>query len=79
MTCWIHLLRLKIIDSDIQHNIYRVDRRNSAKGSYQTTDMYLERLVAWKAAIPPQSNQWDPSDRQNFRGDEYQSYDSYVR
>jgi hypothetical protein len=81
MTCYIHLLRLRIIDSEIQHDIYRVDNRNSAKTIYQTTDDFLERLSAWRDAIPPQSthsSQPDPTNRNNFRGDEYRSYDSYV-
>lgn len=78
MTCYIHLLRLRRIDSDIQHTLYRVDCPNSAKNAYKTTDMFLEKLIAWKDAIPQQSTHWDPTNRHNFRGDEYQSYASYV-
>ncbi|KAH6669955.1 fungal-specific transcription factor domain-containing protein [Halenospora varia] len=78
LTCFIHLLRLRIIDSEIQHSIYRVDCRSSSKSVYQKTDAFLEKLIAWKDAIPPQSTQWDPADRHKFRGDEYQSYDSYM-
>lgn len=79
MTCYIHLLRLRIIDTEIQHNIYRVDSPNSPRTIYKTTDRFLERLFAWKNSIPPQSIEWDPANRNDFRGDEYQSYDSYVR
>lgn len=79
MSTFVHLLRLKILDSEIQHNIYRVDRPHSSKGVYQSTDRFLERLQAWKEAIPPQSMQWGTTEGNNFRGDEYMSYDSYVR
>ncbi|KUJ08658.1 uncharacterized protein LY89DRAFT_676572 [Mollisia scopiformis] len=78
MSCYIHLLRLKVIDSEIQHKIYRVDRVKSPETIYKTTDLILEKLYAWKAAIPPESTHWDPSDRQSFRGDEYRSYDSHM-
>lgn len=78
MTCFIHLLRLRRIDSDIQHHIYRVDRRTTSKDIYEATDMFLEKLTAWKDAIPHESTEWDPTNRHEFRGDEYRSYDSYV-
>lgn len=78
MSTFIHLIRLKIIESNIQHDIYRVDRPNASKSIHQATDIFLERLYAWRDAIPPQSKQWGPTDRHQFRGDEYMSYDSYV-
>ena len=78
MSTFIHLLRLKIIESDIQHNVYRVDRPSVSKAIHQLTDTFLERLYAWRDAIPPQSKEWGPADRHKFRGDEYMSYDSYV-
>ncbi len=78
MTCFIHLLRLKMIESEIQHKVYRVDNAKSPKTIYETTDRFLERLTAWKDAIPPQSNLWDSTNPKNFKGDEYRRYDSYV-
>lgn len=78
MSTFIHILRLKKIESDIQHNIYRVDRPSASKSIHQSTDLFLERLYAWRDAIPPQSKHWGPADRNKFRGDEYMSYDSYV-
>jgi hypothetical protein len=78
MSTFIHLLRLKMIESDIQHNIYRVDKPSVSKSIHQSTDSFLERLYAWRDAIPPQSKKWGPADRHRFRGDEYMSYDSYV-
>jgi hypothetical protein len=50
MTSFIHHLRLKQIESDIQHEIYRVDR--PAWISDAVIQQYLDRLNAWKDAIP---------------------------
>ncbi|KAJ9142369.1 Fungal-specific transcription factor domain-containing protein [Pleurostoma richardsiae] len=50
MTSFIHRLRLKQIESDIQHEIYRVDR--PAQLSDVVIQQYLDRLNAWKDAIP---------------------------
>lgn len=46
MTTIIHLFRLKRIESEIQHEIYRVDRSKSTKDVCATTDAFLERLHA---------------------------------
>lgn len=78
MSCYVHLLRLRIIDSEIQHKVYRVDCVKSPESIYKMTDILLAKLQAWKDVIPPESTHWDPRDRQTFRGDEYRSYDSYV-
>lgn len=80
MTAFIHLLRLKRIEAEIQHKIYRVDKVKSAEWLYKTTDVFLEKLIAWKVAIPPEATcaQPESTDRQNFRGDEYRRYDNYM-
>lgn len=78
LTCYIHLIRLRRIESDIQHTIYRVDKPAVSSSIYKTTDMFLDKLAAWRDAIPLQSTEWDPTNRTNFRGDEYSSYDSYM-
>ncbi|RDI86727.1 hypothetical protein Vi05172_g3157 [Venturia inaequalis] len=80
MTTFIHLLRLKRIEADIQHKIYRVDKAKSAEWLYKKTDIFLERMIAWKDAIPPEatSAQLDSTDRQTFRGDEYRRHDNYM-
>ncbi|KAE9978160.1 hypothetical protein BLS_000838 [Venturia inaequalis] len=80
MTTFIHLLRLKRIEADIQHKIYRVDKAKSAEWLYKKTDMFLEHMIAWKDAIPPEatSAQLDSTDRQSFRGDEYRRHDNYM-
>jgi hypothetical protein len=69
MTCFIHLLRLKRLESEIQHKVYRVDTTKSVEAIEKTTDTFLNQLREWKDAIPPQSTEWDPKDRQTFRGD----------
>lgn len=80
MTTFIHLLRLKRIEADIQHKIYRVDKAKSVEWLYKKTNTFLEQMIAWKDAIPPEatSAQLDSTDRQNFRGDEYRRYDNYM-
>lgn len=78
MTTIVHLLRLKRIESEIQHKIYRVDRSKSFKTICATTDAFLERLRAWKDAIPPQSKQYDLFNSQTVAGNDYRTYDSYV-
>ncbi|KAL7628553.1 hypothetical protein AAE478_000068 [Parahypoxylon ruwenzoriense] len=50
LTSFIHRTRLKQIESDIQHNAYRVDQPNDV--SDVTINMFLDRLNAWKDTIP---------------------------
>jgi hypothetical protein len=78
MTTIVHLLRLKRIESEIQHKIYRVDNSKSSKAICATTDMFLEKLRAWKEVIPPQSKQYDLSNSMSLAGNDYRTYDSYV-
>lgn len=53
MTCYLHLIRLKKLESEIQHDIYRVDSSNTQASVYQATDRYLERLYAVRSPIFP--------------------------
>ncbi|ETN38231.1 uncharacterized protein HMPREF1541_06262 [Cyphellophora europaea CBS 101466] len=79
MTTFIHLVRLKIIESEIQHKIYRVDRLKSSASTCRTTDGFLERLYAWRDAIPPESSKSSPLDSAPADdGDVYRGYDSYM-
>lgn len=78
MTTIIHLLRLKRLESEIQHKIYRVDKTSSSKEACTTTDVYIEKLIAWKNAIPPQSNRNDKDGGAGVPGGEYRTYDSYM-
>lgn len=50
LTSFIHRTRLKQIESEIQHIIYRVDRPNDVSDA--TISSFLDRLNAWKDAIP---------------------------
>jgi len=59
MTCFIHILRLKRIESDIQHNLYRVDNSTDLSLRSIQTEKFLEKLTAWRDQIPPQDNRID--------------------
>ncbi|CAJ2501292.1 Uu.00g041450.m01.CDS01 [Anthostomella pinea] len=50
LTSFIHRTRLKLIESEIQHVIYRVDRPNKVPDT--TINMFIDRLSAWQDAIP---------------------------
>jgi hypothetical protein len=54
LTCFIHVVRLKRIESKIQSKIYRVDVLVS--NLPQETEQFLEALATWKNAALPQSN-----------------------
>lgn len=78
MSTFIHLVRLKRIESEIQHKIYRVDHAKSSSMINAITDGFLERLYAWKDAIPPESTQVDSTNPISLKDNVYRSYDSYV-
>ncbi|EXJ82048.1 hypothetical protein A1O1_08117 [Capronia coronata CBS 617.96] len=69
MSTIIHLLRLKKIESEIQHEIYRVDRTKPSSAIHAITDAFLEKLYAWKDAIPAQSIQLDSGEPRNLKSD----------
>lgn len=50
LTSFIHRTRLKQIESEIQHDVYRVDLPNDVCDV--TIDSFLDRLNAWKDTIP---------------------------
>lgn len=74
MSTLIHLLRLKRIESEIQHQIYRVDKIKSPQEIYAETNNFLKSLLAWKNVIPRFETQTEMPENQV-----YLSYDSYVR
>lgn len=78
MSTFIHLVRLKRIESEIQHKIYRVDRAKSSSMINTITDSFLERLYAWKDVIPQESTQVDSTNPISLKDNVYRSYDSYV-
>jgi hypothetical protein len=84
LTCYIHLTRLKRIESEIQHEIYRVDHPHNAGDAQIATEKFLDRLRTWKDLIPPVTAEWDNEAhgvsrrKSNSRENEYHSLDSYV-
>jgi hypothetical protein len=71
LTSFIHVTRLRQIESDIQQTIYRVDRCQPIDES--VTEDFLARIEQWKSMIPPDShNVPDVGDVP------YEGYDFYV-
>ncbi|KAI2614671.1 fungal-specific transcription factor domain-containing protein [Hypoxylon fragiforme] len=50
LTSFIHRVRLKQIESEIQHDVYRVDQPKEV--SKTIINSFIDRLHAWKDAIP---------------------------
>lgn len=75
LSCYIHLLRLKRIESMIQHTMYRVDCPPLSDTSHQT-DKYLELLSEWKHGIPAQSV--DRAESTFHQGSYFHAIDIYV-
>ena len=72
MSCFIHICRLRIIESNIQQNIYRVDQPDI---EVTEIDRFLQQLEAWKDAIP-QDAQRSPTSTSN--GTSFAGRDYYV-
>ncbi|KAI1082921.1 fungal-specific transcription factor domain-containing protein [Whalleya microplaca] len=68
LTSFIHRTRLKKIESEIQHTVYRVDRPN--KVSEAIIDLFLEQLHAWKDAIPYDSKNYVYRQGEAYEGSE---------
>lgn len=58
MSCFIHMLRLKRIESDVQQTIYRVDITLSRADVHKATDEFLDRFLAWRDVIPKVARKW---------------------
>ncbi|KAL2212084.1 hypothetical protein CC79DRAFT_1364368 [Sarocladium strictum] len=69
----IHLIRLKRIESAIQHTIYRVDRLMPPQELFEHTNRFLEKLQNWKDCIPSYMHSQENADNQIYLG-----YDSYM-
>lgn len=69
---FIHITRLRQIESDIQQTIYRVDQNISIDDS--VIDQFLTRLEQWKAMIPEDTRRFKDATDIPFDG-----YDYYVR
>lgn len=50
MSCFIHICRLRIIESNIQQSIYRVDDPSAI--SELEVDRYIEQLEHWRTTMP---------------------------
>lgn len=50
LTPFIHFLRLRMIESKIEHVIYRLNRKTQANPAL--IQNFIEQLSAWKNAIP---------------------------
>jgi hypothetical protein len=72
LTAFLHILRLRRIESSIQQTIYRVDQ--SINVADAEVDHYLEQLEKWKSLIPLDAKK--QCDRESVAFD---GYDYYVR
>ncbi len=70
MTPFIHRLRLKRLESEIQHSVYRVDTGGAASPSL--TDHFLQRLQEWKGSIPAEAGVFDQERRTDVPYDGYE-------
>lgn len=52
LTPFIHFLRLRAIESKIERNVYRVDRKTNV--TPEIVQRFLNDLMAWKQVIPPE-------------------------
>ena len=50
MTGFIYICKLRIIESDIQQTVYRVDQATPA--TKEEVEKFIQRLDAWKANMP---------------------------
>lgn len=75
MTSFVHRTRLKRIESDIQHTVYRVDQ--SVKVADATLNAFLERLNHWKETIPYDAQNYVHSHDTAFEGIEFYTIHYY--
>ncbi|KAI1142645.1 fungal-specific transcription factor domain-containing protein [Hypoxylon sp. FL0543] len=68
LTSFIHRTRLKQIESEIQHDVYRVDRPNDVSDA--TINSFLDRLNAWKDVIPFDTTRYVHRQENPFEGHE---------
>lgn len=68
MSCFIHISRLRIIESHIQQSIYRVDQ---PEDSTSEIDKFLMQLENWKESIPRDAQQSNGATSNGFVGKDY--------
>lgn len=71
LSSFLHIVRLRQIESQIQQTVYRVDRDVPVPD--HVVDGFLATLEAWKAAIPA-----DASSKRDEPGVPFDGYDYYV-
>jgi hypothetical protein len=76
MSCFIHLCRLRIIESNIQQSIYRVD--DPASISESEVDRYIEQLERWRSAMPRHDTCATPPQNSDLEIT-LDDYDTHVR
>ncbi|KAI1335982.1 fungal-specific transcription factor domain-containing protein [Xylariaceae sp. FL0016] len=69
LTSFIHRTRLKKIESEIQHIVYRVDNTNQVPDN--TVNMFLDQLNSWKDAIPYDSKNYVHTPDTAYEGMEF--------
>ncbi|KAI1758781.1 fungal-specific transcription factor domain-containing protein [Hypoxylon sp. FL1150] len=68
LTSFIHRTRLKQIESEIQHDVYRVDRPSEVSDA--AINSFLDRLNAWKDAIPFETSHYVHRQESAYEGAE---------
>jgi hypothetical protein len=71
LTPFIHFMRLRKIESKIEHVVYRVDTQTPT--TPQIIQEFLDQLSAWKRAIPPEYH-----DRQDTVYEPFNGIDIFV-
>ncbi|KAK5173984.1 uncharacterized protein LTR77_001063 [Saxophila tyrrhenica] len=71
MACFVHICRLRIIESHIQQTVYRVDQPLYSNSAVLGLSNFVEQLEQWKMGIPSTSDQAPSSPSINH-------HDSYL-
>ncbi|KAE9371651.1 hypothetical protein N431DRAFT_410583 [Stipitochalara longipes BDJ] len=74
LTAFLHILRLRRIESSIQQTIYRVDQSTNVTDA--EIEFYLDELENWKKLIPLDAKK--QVDRESIAFDGYDYYDGMV-
>lgn len=69
LTAFLHILRLRRIESSIQQTIYRVDQSTNVTDA--EVELYLDQLENWKSLIPLDAKRKVDRDSVAFDGYDY--------
>jgi hypothetical protein len=70
LSCFLHIVRLRIIESSIQQSIYRVDKPMSTSST--DIDHFIAQLSEWKTQIPRDNS------KKSAESSAFDGYDYYV-